>query len=105
MVEDFLWRQFLFFCYRNGLWYGESGGLLEDDKNNWWTTKEVTAVAKNDDGNAVNTKSLPIAKIISSYDVLQRSSTSPSMDNTTATTTTDNNIIVFSSLERTLRQI
>jgi hypothetical protein len=25
MVNDFVWRQFLWFSLRNGLWYGEAG--------------------------------------------------------------------------------
>jgi hypothetical protein len=25
MAKDFVWRQFLWFCLRNGLWYGETG--------------------------------------------------------------------------------
>jgi helicase MOV-10 len=28
MMKDMVWRQFLFFCYRNGLWYGESCAVM-----------------------------------------------------------------------------
>ena len=27
MLEDFVWRQFLWFCLRNGLWYGDTGDV------------------------------------------------------------------------------
>jgi hypothetical protein len=42
MVEDFVWRQFLWFCLRNGLWYGATGGIetsperwVQDHPKNW----------------------------------------------------------------------
>mmetsp|Transcript_35843 Transcript_35843/g.53426 ORF Transcript_35843/g.53426 Transcript_35843/m.53426 type:complete len:96 (-) Transcript_35843:25-312(-) len=27
---DIVWKQWLLFCYRNGLWYGEAGKLKEN---------------------------------------------------------------------------
>lgn len=38
MSEDFHWRQFLLFCYRNGLYYGEQ----PDDKSAFmWTAENM----------------------------------------------------------------
>ena len=39
MVKDFVWRQFLLFCHRNGLYYGEA---LDDTLTlHWNSTKTV----------------------------------------------------------------
>jgi hypothetical protein len=60
MVEDFVWRQFLWFCLRNGLWYGESGGIESifewanrKDVIVWSENKGALAVMKEDDDNEV----------------------------------------------------
>jgi hypothetical protein len=37
MSEDFHWRQYLLFCYRNGLYYGE---LPNDKAVFMWTAKK-----------------------------------------------------------------
>jgi hypothetical protein len=31
MIKDFVWRQFLLFCLRNGLFYGETGSSKTDE--------------------------------------------------------------------------
>jgi hypothetical protein len=60
IVEDFVWRQFLWFCLRNGLWYGESGGIESifewanrKDVIVWSENKGALAVTKEDDDNEV----------------------------------------------------
>lgn len=39
MAKDFVWRQFLLFCHRNGLYYGEE--LIETCVLYWEETKKV----------------------------------------------------------------
>jgi hypothetical protein len=81
MIQDFLWRQFLWFCFRNGLWYGESGN-----------SEIISSFA--DDHEQM--------KIVNSYDLLQERRKQSHEDNDDDGM---KNIIVISTLERTLRLV
>ena len=78
MVEDFVWRQFLWFCLRNGLWYGETGGVESslgwDDKshrdNFVWDEKKDGFVIQQDNGTS-NEKGKTIV-VVSSLERLHR---------------------------------
>jgi len=37
MVTDFVWRQFVLFCYRNGLYYGDQ---VKDNSLFRWSSKK-----------------------------------------------------------------
>jgi hypothetical protein len=88
MTQDFLWRQFLWFCFRNVLWYGESGGVLSSFS--WRQEIQVT----------------------NSYNILEDENTdsiAPSeqgiVEDQHSTNDSSHNIVVLSTMERKLRQI
>lgn len=91
MVTDFLWRQFLWFCFRNVLWYGESGGIHESFScnDNIEIVNSYNILKDNNKANTNDTVALPSALLnsgVNNNDVK------------------DSNIVVMSTLERTLRQ-
>ena len=106
MMNDFLWRQFLFFCYRNVLWYGES----VRDMTPFLPTTMITS----HESNGIKNRK----RIVNSYDILKETSNSNNMvtkkTESPSTTTESNmgekdtdelsNLIVVSTLERLLRK-
>jgi hypothetical protein len=49
MMKDFVWRQFLLFCYRNGLYYGET--LNDTSALHWNEAKTVVRYHQPDTAN------------------------------------------------------
>lgn len=94
MIEDFLWRQFLWFCYRNVLWYGESDGMvpLFSWNNELKIVNTFDILKENYHPNNDDTASSP-------------QQTSNNSNSSIKTIYDDMNTIVISTLERTIRQV
>ena len=80
MVEDFVWRQFLFFCLRNGLWYGETGNVENslgwDDKSHrdnfvWDERRDGYVIQQQERGNGNESQRKSIV-VVSSLEKIHR---------------------------------
>jgi hypothetical protein len=91
MVKDIVWQQFLLFCHRNGLYYGEQ---LDDTSALCWSSSD-------DDKEC---------KIVRSLKQRDRSANDPAthgvkkVDAKPLSTSVDQKLMVVSSLERYLRK-
>lgn len=80
MVKDFVWRQFLLFCHRNGLYYGET--LSDTSILSWNKLKKVVRYHQSKTAN-------PYTKVLNGLNAAEED---------------DTDVIVVGTLERLLRQ-
>jgi hypothetical protein len=90
MVKDIVWQQFLLFCHRNGLYYGEQ---LDDTSALCWSSKDdeeckIVRSFKQRDHSANDSATYGVKKV----------------DAKPSSTSADQKLMVVSSLERYLRK-
>ena len=89
MVSDAIWQQFLFFCYRNGLYYGEQ---LDDTATLCWS-------------NNVTDGGYKVVRSLNQLDNITNDTTRQGVTNAkeVPSSSEGQQLIVVSSLERYLR--
>jgi hypothetical protein len=92
MAKDVVWKQFLLFCHRNGLYYGEQ---LDDTAALYWSS-----INSGDDG-------YKVVRSLTLHDSTSNASTThdvATMDATIPSTRAAQELMAVSSLERFLRE-